>query len=156
MRQAGRLAMAACGLILALGASAQPGRPSIPDEVVRKMLDLGLRNIQRALCDGFNQCAPATPAELETPPLSIDQARAAILVGSRSAIVRWCGFDADRRSVLPFMQQLRQSKLYNARQLALIAVIHGIQQSITAEQLKAKGTCDEATRSKLDAQLPKA
>jgi hypothetical protein len=51
---------------------------------------------------------------------------------------------------------LRQSKLYNARQLALIAIIHGIQQSITAEQLQAKGTCDKATRSKLDAQLPKA
>ena len=119
------------------------------------MLELGLQNIQRALCDGFNQCAPATPAEFENPPLSIDQARAAIFVGSRSALVRWCGFDADRRSVLPFMQQLRQSKLYNERQLALIAVIHGIQQSITAEQLKAKGTCDAATRSMLDAQLPK-
>ena len=120
------------------------------------MLELGLQNIQRALCDGFNQCAPATPAELENPPLSVDQARAAIFIGGRSAFVRWCGFDADRRSVLPFMQQLRQSKLYNERQLALMAIIHGIQQSISAEQLKAKGTCDEATRSRLDAQLPKA
>jgi hypothetical protein len=139
-----------------LGTSAQPNPTSIPESVVRKMLELGLQNIQRALCDGFNQCAPATPAELENPPLSVDQARAAIFVGGRSAFVRWCGFDADRRSVLPFMQQLRQSKLYNERQLALIAIIHGIQQSITEEQLKAKGTCDEATRSKLDAQLPKS
>lgn len=144
------------GLTLALGTSAQPGPPSIPDDVVRKMLELGLQNIQRALCDGFNQCAPATPAEFENPPLSVDQARAAIFVGGRSAFVGWCGFDADRRSVLPFMQQLRRSKLYNERQLALIAIIHGVQQSIVAEQLKAKGTCDEATRSKLDAQLPKA
>ena len=54
------------------------------------------------------------------------------------------------------MQQLRRSKQYNERQLALIAIIHGIQQSITAEQLKAKGTCDAATRSRLDAQLPKS
>jgi hypothetical protein len=150
------IAVLGLGLTLALGTSAQPGPPSIPDGVVRKMIELGLQNIQRALCDGFNQCAPATPAEFENPPLSVDQARAAIFVGGRSAFVRWCGFDADRRSVLPFMQQLRQSKLYNERQLALIAIIHGIQQSITAEQLKVKGTCDEATRSKLDAQLPKA
>ena len=148
--------MLGLGLTLALGASAQRGPPSIPDDVVSKMLELGLRNIQHALCDGFNQCAPATPAEFENPPLSVDQARAAVLVGGRSAFVRWCGFDADRRSVLPFMQQLRRSKLYNERQLALIAIIHGIQQSITAEQLKAKGTCDAATRSKLDAQLPKS
>ncbi len=54
------------------------------------------------------------------------------------------------------MRELRQSKQYNERQVALIAVIHGIQQSITAEQLKAKGTCDAATRSKIDAQLPKS
>ena len=148
--------MLGLGLTLALGASAQPSPPSIPDEVVRKMLELGLQNIQRALCDGFNQCAPATPAEFENPPLSFDQARAAIFVGGRSAFVRWCGFDADRRSVLPFMQQLRQSKLYNERQLALIAIIHGIQQSVTAEQLKVKGVCDATMRSKLDAQLPKS
>jgi hypothetical protein len=40
--------------------------------------------------------------------------------------------------------------------VALIAVIHGIQQSITADQLKAQGECDDATRSRIDAQLPKS
>jgi hypothetical protein len=147
------VAVLAC---LACAAAAQSKPPAIPEPVVRKMIELGLKNIHRALCDGFNQCAPATPAEFENPPLSLDQARAAILIGGRSAYVRWCGFDADRRSVLPFMQQLRQSKLYNERQLALIAVIHGIQLSIVAEQLKAKGTCDAATRNRVDAQLPKS
>ena len=47
------------------------------------MLELGLQNIHRALCDGFNQCAPATPEEFEKPPLSVVQARAAIFVGGR-------------------------------------------------------------------------
>ena len=37
-----------------------------------------------------------------------------------------------------------------------MAVIHGIQQSAVAEQLKAQGGCDEATRARLDAQLPKS
>lgn len=157
MRQARLLLTAASGLWLASFScvAAQPNPASIPEPVVRKMVELGLKNIDRALCDGFNQCAPATPAEFATPPLSVDQARAAILVGSRSAFVRWCGFDADRRSVLPFMRQLRRSKIYNERQLALIAVIHGIQQSITTEQLKTKGECDATTRSRLDAQMPK-
>lgn len=160
MRQAGRLLIAASvlglGLTLALGASAQPSPPSIPDDVVRKMLELGLQNIQRALCDGFNQCAPATPAEFKDPPITMDQARGALFVGGRSAVARWCGFDADSRSVLPLLRELRQSKQYNERQVALIAVIHGIQQSIVAEQLKVKGTCDAATRSMIDAQLPKS
>jgi hypothetical protein len=141
---------------LALGASAQQGPPDIPDDVVNRMLDLGLKNIHRALCDGFNQCTPATPEEFKSPPLSASQARAAILVGGRSAFVAWCGFDANRRSVLPFMQQLRRSKQYSERQLALMAVVHGIQQSITAEQLKAQGECDEASRKRLEAQLPKS
>jgi hypothetical protein len=160
MRRAARLPIAASalglGLLAAFGALAQSKPPAIPEAAARKMIELGLKNIHRALCDGFNQCAPATPAEFQNPPLTIDQARAAILIGGRSAFGRWCGFDADRRSVLPFLRQLRQSKLYNERQLALMAVIHGIQQSITGEQLKARGECDAATRSRLDAQLPKS
>jgi hypothetical protein len=157
MKQAGVLTTA-FGLWLACmsGASSQPNPASIPEPVVRKMLELGLKNIHRALCDGFNQCTPATPAEFERPPVSVEQVRAAILVGSRSAVVRWCGFDADRSSVLPFMRRLRQSKAYNERQLALISVIHSIQQSITSEQLKAKGECDATTRSALESQLPKS
>lgn len=148
--------MLGLGLMAASGAAGQTRPPPIPDDVVRRMLELGLKNIHRALCDGFNQCTPATTAEFENPPLSLDQARAAIAAGGRSAFALWCGFDADRRSVLPFLRQLRRSKLYGERQLALMAVIHGVQQSITAEQLKAKGECDAAMRSKIDTQLPKS
>jgi hypothetical protein len=148
-------AVVAVGSVLSVGAHAQQGPPSIPDEAVRKVVDLALRNIQRALCDGFNQCTPATPDELENPPVTLDQARIAIVGGARSAFVGWCGFDADRRSFLPMMRQLRQRKIFHERQLALLAVVHGIQQSITTEQLKARGDCDEKTRKQLDAQLPK-
>jgi len=144
------------GLIVAFGAAAQPNPPAIPDAVVRKMIELGLKNIHRALCDGFNQCTPATPAEFEKPPIAIEHARVAVATGARSAFARWCGFDADRRSVMPLMRQLRQGRQFNERQVALMAVIHGIQQSITTEQLKATGTCDEATRRKIDGQLPKS
>jgi hypothetical protein len=142
------------GLVVALDASAQPGPAPISDEAVTKILQLGLRNINRAVCDGFNPCAPATPAELERPPVSLDQARAALMTGTRTAIANWCGLDGSRRSVLPMTQQLRKLG-FNNRQVALMAIIHGIQQGIVLEQLKARGTCDEATRAKVDAQLPK-
>ena len=162
MRPAMPLRVLVAGLALSLAtafigvAAGQPAQPVIPEEAVRKMMDLGLKNIQRALCDGFNQCAPATPQELENPPLSLDQARAAIIVGARSAFAQWCGLDANTRSVLPFLRQLRQSRLYDERQIALMAVIHGIQQSITSDQLKAKGACGDAMRKDLEAQLPGA
>lgn len=158
MRRSGAIWLAASilglGLVVSLDASGQPGPAPIPDEAVSKMLQLGLQNIDRAVCDGFNPCAPATPAELKEPPISLDQARAALITGTRTALANWCGLDGNRRSVLPMTQQLRKLRFSN-RQVALMAVIHGIQQSIVSEQLKAKGKCDQATRSKIDAQLPK-
>jgi hypothetical protein len=143
-------------LVAAVGASGQQAADAIPDAVVRKMIELGLQNIQRATCDGFNDCAPASPSEFELPPLTLEQARSAMLVGTRTALANWCGFDGDRRSVLPMTRHLRQVLRFNERQMALAAIIHGIQQGAVAEQLKARGPCDEATRRKMDAQLPKS
>jgi hypothetical protein len=144
------------GLTIATQAPAQSALPEIPDEVARKMLELGLRNIDRAVCGGLDMCTPATPQELEFPPISVDNARGALLAGTRSAYATWCGLDANRRSILPMMRVLRQKWRFNDRQVALVAVIHGIQMNMVAEQLKARGVCDAATRSKLDAELPKS
>jgi hypothetical protein len=149
------LAVAIAGLVLAVASGVSAQAPGIPDEAVKRILDLALRNIHRATCDGFNDCAPATAFELEYPPLTLDQARAAMIAGTRTAIASWCGLDAERRSVLPMTKNLRKLR-FNERQIALSAVIHGIQQSTVLEQLKARGACDEDTRSKMDAQLPKA
>jgi hypothetical protein len=142
-------------ILVAIDAAAQQAPPFVSDEMAQKMLQLGLKNIERAVCDGFNTCAPATPQELQYPPITLEQARAAVMVGTRTALASWCGFDGDQRSALPMMQQLRQKARLNNRQLALIAVIHGIQSSIVSEQLKARGDCDATTRRNLDAQLPK-
>jgi hypothetical protein len=159
MRGTGRIALTAVtagmALAAALQASAQQVPPSIPDDVVRRALEFGLQNIHRAVCDGFNTCAPTTPDELENPPITLEHARSALLAGTRTALAQWCGLDGNRRSVLPMTRQLRKLRFDN-RQVALMAVIHGFQQGVTAEQLKASGTCDAATRSKLDAQLPKS
>ena len=143
-------------LVAAFEASAQPAQAAIPDQAVKVMLDLGLKNIHRAVCDGFNNCEPTTPEELEVPPITIDQARVALLTGARTALAHWCGLDGNRRSVLPMQRHLRKVLRFNNRQVALMAVLHGIQQGTTAEQLKAKGACDAATRAQLDSQLPKS
>src|SRR5262245_29047653 len=150
------LAASTAGLSIAIAfqASAQQRPPSIPDEVVRTILELGLKNIDRAACDGFNTCTPTTPEELENPPISLDHARAALLAGTRTALARWCGLDADRRNVAPLMRYLRGVLRFDNRQVALMAIIHSIQQGRMTEQLKAVGTCDAETRAKVDAQLP--
>ena len=78
------------------------------------------------------------------------------MAGTRSAVARWCGLDADRRSLMPMTRHLRQKLGFSGRQMALVVVIHGIQQDLVAAQLKARGACDAATRNGLDAQLPKS
>ena len=159
MRRTLRVQAAVFGFVLvaACAAHAQEQRrpPEIPEAVLQKMIELGLKNIHRAVCDGFNPCAPATDAEFKNPPITVEQARLVIIVGGRSAFAQWCGLDAERRSILPLLQSLRRSKRFDGRQLALMAVIHGIQQSLISEQLEAKGACDAATRKKFDSQLPK-
>jgi hypothetical protein len=149
-------AIAGIGMVAASVASAQPAPQAIPDAVVERMMRLGLQNIHRAVCDGFNACEPTTPDELEHPPITLEQARTALVAGTRTALAHWCGLDGDRRSVLPMTRHLRKVLRFNNRQVALMAVIHGIQQSVTAEQLKTQGTCDVGTRARLDAQLPKS
>jgi hypothetical protein len=160
MRRPSRLAFVAAavsawGVVLSARAPAQSPAQEIPEAVAQNMLKLGLQNIDKAVCDGFNTCAPATPEEFEYPPITLDHVRAAILTGTRSAFTRWCGLDANRRSVAPMVRYLQQKLRFNARQVALVAVIHGIQESIISDELKKKGECDEATRSKLDEQLPR-
>jgi hypothetical protein len=143
-------------LLAVAGAAAQPAPPEVPDEVARKMIELGLRNIHRGLCGGLDGCTPATPEEFQFPPITLGLARVAILAGTQSAFARWCGFDADRRSIAPTMRIMRQKFKLDERQVALIAIIHGIQQSVVSGQLQAKaGECDATTRSRLDAELPK-
>lgn len=159
MRRVARLwtLVCACGLGLAAqyGASAQPNTPGPPDEVVKQFVRLALENMQRSLCEDLKPCAPATPEEFENPPLSLEHARAIVLVGARTALAQWCGLDWQRRSYLPMMHHYRHTVRFTERQMSLAGLLHGIQQGVLEVQLKAKGACDEATRSKLDAQLPK-
>jgi hypothetical protein len=147
--------LSAVAMAIAANAVAQSGPPEIPDAVAQRMINLGLQNIQRGLCGGLNGCAPATPEEFRLPPITLGHARVAILAGTQSAVARWCGLDADRRSIGPTMRLVRQKFRLDERQVALIAIIHGIQQSLVSEQLKSRGECDAVTRSRLDAELPK-
>jgi hypothetical protein len=157
-----RLVLAAAVALLGAGAAAPsaaqpapPGGPEVPDAAVRRMLELGLRNIQRGLCGGLDGCPPATPEEFELPPITLAQARIAMLTGTQSAVARWCGLDANARSINPMMRLVRQKMKLTERQVALMAVIHGIQQDLVGQHLKTRGECDTATRDKLDAELPK-
>src|SRR5262245_8106711 len=87
MRRTGRLAsvvsLLALGLALSTEAVSQAPPGEIPDALARRMIELGLHNIQRGLCGGLDGCPPATPEELELPPITVPQARIAMLTGTQ-------------------------------------------------------------------------
>jgi hypothetical protein len=148
-------AIVGLSIVVAVPTAAQTTSQGPSDEVVVKMREFALKNIHRALCEANRPCAPATPAEIADPPISIEQARTAVLTGSGTALADWCGLDGQRRNLLPMTRHLRQVLRFNERQVSLMVLIHGIQHGVVSEQLKARGACDGATRERLDAQLPK-
>jgi hypothetical protein len=158
MRQAARIPIVVLVLglgLMAIEALAQLGPQGLPDEAVRSLLQLALKNMQRALCEDRKPCPPATPEEFQNPPISMEHARAIVLSGARTALARWCRLDWQRRSYLPMMHHYRHVLRFNERQMSLVGLLHGIQQGMLEGQFEAKGACDEATRRRLDEQLPK-
>ena len=152
----GRRAQALIDKLIATNATiAQPGPPLLPDDTVRKLVELALKNMQGALCGDRKPCSPATPEEFQTPPVSIEHARTIVMTAARTAFADWCGLDWQRRSFLPMMRHYRHTLRFTERQMALVALLHGIQQGMLSEQLKAKGACEAATRAGIEAQLPR-
>src|SRR5262245_44355298 len=106
--------IALLGLGLAsFDADGQAPPAPISDEALKWVVRLALQSIDRAVCDGFNPCAKVTPEELERPPISLDQARSALIAGTRTALAHWCGLDGSRRSVLPMTERLRKMGFNN-------------------------------------------
>jgi hypothetical protein len=141
-------------LILAVAphAFAQAPQPN-RDEAVRKMLNLALDNIQRALCEDRKPCAPATPAERANPPLTIDEARLVVDRGVLSAAGEHCGLDWQKLNFLPLMSYWRNSKQSSERKMALITLLHGIMQGVAKPKAQAVGPCTDAMRRNLEARL---
>lgn len=133
-------------------AFAQAPQPS-KDDAVRKMLNLALDNIQRAVCEDRRPCAPATPQERANPPLTIDEARLVVERGVLSAAGEHCGLDWQKLNFLPLMSYWRNSKRASERKMALITLLHGIMQGVSKPNAQAMGPCTDAMRRNLEARL---
>src|SRR5687767_4482693 len=111
-------------------AQAQGASQLLTDDKVREALQTALKNIDRARCDGLQPCAPATPAELRSPPISLDHARAAMRAGLASGGMEWCRLDWQQRSFRPMMDHYRKAIGLNERQMALMGLLHGMHQGM--------------------------
>lgn len=132
------------------GSSAEAQGPSKSAELREKLLRTALDNFPKALC-GNEPCAPATPEELKTPPITDAQAQSVISASIMSAMADHCGLDWSKRNFAPLMQQQRDLKL-SERQLALIGLLHGVGMGVVGETVK-KSPCSPETKDKVEQRL---
>ena len=127
----------------------------IPDSAVEATTTLALKTIDQAYCSKDKLCAPTTPEELENPPISLADGRAAIGQGMVSAVAEHCGLDWQTRSFLPMTAQHRRELRTEERTITLLVLMHGITQGHQLSSLAGQGPCSETLRAQLDLILPK-
>jgi hypothetical protein len=146
------IALLVAAMVAAAHAQAPSSNPLLSDENVQRVLMLALDNIQRALC-GDQFCAPTTEAEKRNPPITMAEARAALHRGILSAVAMHCDMDWTRRNFQPMMAHWRHTMKKNPRQLATIAMVHGIMQGMAAPESNAQKKCTDQVRRNLEQTL---
>ena len=143
---------AVLALVLALAATAvhaQGDRPlSLDDDFVRRILAQALDNITRLRCENAQPCAPATAAEKANPPITVAEARAIMSRGILSGAAERCGLDWQRRNFVPMMAYWRNDMKKTERQMALVALLHGVMQGIV--NAGSEKACPESMRQNLE------
>src|SRR5262245_27485197 len=127
-------------------------RSTLSDDQVRRILMLALDNISRLRCDNEQPCAPATAEQKANPPLTIAEARAIMQRGVLSGLGEYCGLDWDKQDFEPMMVHWRHDLKKNERQMALVAMLHGIMQGMTSKSA-GKTACTEQQRQNVGRQL---
>lgn len=150
-------------MVMALGlgcgaASAQKADPFaalLTDPVVKSLRQQAVENIHRGQCEGGVPCQPANDAEKRNPPLSMPDSRKILRNSYVTGMAQWCGLDWQRRGALPFLRKQTAGGAYSDRQVALIAMLHGLGQKTMMARLGKYGSCPAATRQSLEQNLPR-
>ncbi|HMN51972.1 MAG: hypothetical protein KF794_04040 [Xanthobacteraceae bacterium] len=127
--------------------------PPVSDELVKRIQQVALSALPRAICEDRKPCAPATEEEKKNPPLTVEETRRVMSRAVFSAFGQHCNADWQRRNFLPMMRYWRDTVKKNERQMALIALIHGIMQEQAAKAFAAKEPCSDELKKRIEAQL---
>lgn len=125
----------------------------IDAELVKQVSGLVVENIQAGQC-GDSPCEPANAIEKIDGMLPRDMTRQVISRGAGSAFAEFCELDWGNQSYLPLMDRERNSGCWSERQVAAIAVTHGIAMGLYRNSLKAEiGQCTPSVKSAVDQYL---
>jgi hypothetical protein len=125
----------------------------ISDGAALEAIKLALTKIGKVTCESKRACEPASPEEFVHPPISVEDGRAAMVAGIKSALGEWCGINWIR-SFRPMIAKSRDEKKMNYRQLQLMALIHGDFQHRQIATYSKSGQCPPTLRNQFDTFLP--
>lgn len=123
---------------LAVPAAAEEQDPRV---ILRAM---ALTNLHDAQCTATEKCAPAIPAEMAKPTVPLNAVGVAMRAGIRSAVVEKCGGKYFEQSFPPFTRLIRDSKMFQEREIAQLTMIHGI----TLGLMRKNAACNDRWRAK--------
>ncbi len=110
----------------------------LTDATVRSARDGMLAVLPSAQCAPGQACAPASAEELANPPVSLEQARAAIRAGFISGLAEWCGLDWQGQVFRPLVESYRNVERLEQRIVTMLTLLHGYGQGQMVESMKAQ------------------
>jgi hypothetical protein len=122
------------------------------DEIAKQTLALAMANIDKAVC-GDKPCAAATPEELKDPPVTLAETREVIGRAILSGFAQHCGVEWQVRNYQPMMNYWRLKQKKNDRQLAVIALVHGLIVTQTTRSIAEKGACPDRVKQELNGRI---
>jgi hypothetical protein len=148
------LLLASVALAVAQTAAPKKGdAPKTREELMQRVLQTALANITKVACSEGKACAPETEAEKKNPPLSLSETSQVFGRGIFSGGASYCGLNWQARNFEPMMAYWRTEKKKNDRQLALIALIHGIAKDRIVAEFWGQGKCPDEIRKDLETKL---
>lgn len=127
--------------------------PVFGESDVKGAIAEALRAMPQVKCNGA-PCAAATPQEFATPPVTMDEARMAMIVGTKSAQLHWCGLEWQGRTYAMMMRSLSRKYQPDDRGLQVLKMIHAQQLGRDYTNLQVLRTCSPETKAELDTENP--
>ena len=127
--------------------------PQFSDRDAKGAIANALQLLPQVNC-GAARCAPPAQEEFATPPVQVEDARFALRTGARSGLLAWCGLDWQTRTHAFMMRAFAQKYGSNERAIAVLRMIHAVQQGRDYTNLQVLKTCTPQMRADLDEQNP--
>ncbi len=127
----------------------------LPDPLVAAVREVARHNLAQAKRRDGTFVAPETAMERSRPIIPLEESRLAVDTGMVSGIANWCRLEWQRSHYLSYMKWQRARRLWSDKQLAYIALLHGIAMGVAERKYRETGECSEPFMNQIYAWIAK-